>query len=115
MKKDNNRKKHGIGWYIKFVLGGKPLRNTDLKKHTTFGFFVLCLVILFISNTFIAENKLRAIKKAKEIHHIARIKSIEMHTQLKDIIRPSKIYDQMQNLDLEEPQNPPRKIIIKQK
>ncbi len=111
MSNNTKEKRRGIGWYIKFVLGGNMLSRAKFKKHIPFGIFLLLMIILFISNTFVAEDRLRAIKRAKEKHRIARIKAIEMRTKLMTITRPSVLYDAVKDLDLEEPADPPRKII----
>ncbi len=112
MDKEKKEKRRGIGWYLKFVLGGNILSRTKFEKHIPFGFFLLLMIILFISNTFVAEDRLRAIKRAKEKHRIVRIKAIEMRTKLMTITRPSVLYDAVKDLDLEEPADPPKKIII---
>ncbi len=108
---NNTKKRRSVGWYIKFVLGGNILSRAKFDKHIPFGLFLLLMIILFITNTFVAEDRLRAIKRAKEKHRVARIKAIEMRTKLMTITRPSVLYDAVKDLDLEEPADPPRKII----
>lgn len=111
MTKETNNK-HGFIWYLRYILGGGFLFKQSFEKHALFGIFLLLMVILFISNTFIAQNTLRKKEKAEKELRGARIKAIEMRSKLMTITRPSVLYDQVQSLDLEEPSEPPKKIIV---
>lgn len=99
--------------YIKPLLDGSFLSKESSAKEFPFMAFLLFLIILFISNTFWAQETVRKINKYKEEVKELRIKSISIKAKLMDNTRQSHIANKVKNLGLHESLKPPKKIYVK--
>jgi hypothetical protein len=99
--------------YIKPMLDGSFLSKENSAKEFPFMAFLLFLIILFISNTFWAQETVRKINKYKEEVKELRIKSISIKAKLMDNTRQSHIAKKVKNLGLNESLKPPKKIYVK--
>lgn len=105
-------KKSFASAYIKPLLDGTFLSKENTTKELPFIAFILLLIILFISNTFWAQNTVRKINKYKNEVKELRIKSISVKARLMDNTRQTQIADKVKNMGLYESLTPPKKIYI---
>lgn len=98
--------------YIRPILDGSFISREKTEKNFPFIFYIILLIILFISNTFRAQDTQREINKTKEEVKALRIKSIYMKSQLMESTTPTKMSDLVKHLGLKESEVPPRKIHI---
>ncbi len=109
MKKSNNF----FIRYIKPILDGSIISRERTEKNFPFIFYIILLIILFISNTFHAQDTQRKINQTKEQVKVLRIKSIYMKSRLMESTRPTKMADLVNDIGLKESEVPPQKIIVK--
>ena len=98
--------------YIRPILDGSILSREKTEKNFPFVFYIILLIILFISNTFRAQDTQRRIDSTKEEVKAYRIKSIYMKSLLMESTRPTKMADLVKEMGLKESEVPPRKIRI---
>jgi len=99
--------------YIRPILDGSFISREKTEKNFPFIFYIILLIILFISNTFRAQDTQREINKTKEEVKALRIKSIYMKSQLMESTTPTKMSDLVKHLGLKESEVPPHKIHVK--
>ncbi len=83
-------------------------------RNFPFIFYIILLLILFISNTFRAQDTQRRINHTTEEVQTLRIKSIYMKSQLMESTRPTKMAKMVKKLGLQESTVPPQRIIVKE-
>lgn len=98
--------------YIRPILDGSILSREKTEKNFPFVFYIILLIILFISNTFRAQDTQRRIDSTKEEVKAYRIKSIYMKSLLMESTRPTKMAELVKEMGLKESEVPPRKIRI---
>lgn len=98
--------------YIRPILDGSFISREKTEKNFPFIFYIILLIILFISNTFRAQDTQREINKTKKEVTALRIKSIYMKSQLMESTTPTKMADLVKNLGLKESEVPPQKIHV---
>lgn len=106
------RKNNFFFRYVRPLLDGSIFSREKAEKNFPFIFYVILLIILFISNTFRAQDTQRQINHTKEEVKAMRIKSIYMKSLLMESTRPTKMAELVKGMGLEESEVPPRKIII---
>ena len=99
--------------YVRPILDGSILSRERTEKNFLFVFYIIFLILLFISNTFRAQDTQRKIDKTKEEVKELRIRSIYMKSQLMESTRPTKMAKMVEHLGLKESEVPPQKIIVK--
>jgi len=99
--------------YIRPILDGSFVSRDKMEKNLPFIFYIILLIIFFISNTFHAQDTQRRIEDAKEEVKVLRIKSIYAKSRLMESTRPTKMADLVKDMGLEESDVPPAKIIVK--
>ena len=99
--------------YIRPILDGSIISRERAEKNFPFIFYIILLIILFISNTFHAQDTQRNINKTKTEVKALRIKSIYMKSQLMERTRPTKMADLVRSMGLKESEIPPQKIIVR--
>lgn len=110
------KKKKSFGSiYIKPILDGTFLSKESAAKELPFISFLLLLIILFISNTFFAQNTARRIYKYKQEVKELRLKSISVKSKLMDNTRRTVIIEKVKDLGLIETLIPPQKIFAEKK
>lgn len=100
--------------YIRPILDGSILSREKTEKNFPFAFYIIFLIILFISNTFRAQDTQRKINTTKEQVKAYRIKSIYMKSLLMESTRPTKMAELVKDMGLKESEVPPQKIIIEE-
>lgn len=108
-------KKSFLSSYIKPLLDGTFLSKEKNAKELPFIGFILFLVIIFISNTFLAQNTVRKITRYKKEVKELRLKSISVKSKLMDNTRQTQVAQRVQNLGLHESLVPPKKIYVSKK
>lgn len=98
--------------YVRPFLDGSIFSREKTEKNFPFIFYIILLIILFISNTFRAHDTQRQINNTKEEVKAIRIKSIYMKSLLMESTRPTKMADLVKGMGLEESEVPPRKIKV---
>ncbi len=99
--------------YIRPILDGSIISRERTERNFPFIFYIILLIILFISNTFHAQDTQRKINHTKEEVKVLRIKSIYMKSRLMESTRPTKMADLVKGMGLKESEVPPQKIIVK--
>jgi cell division protein FtsL len=100
--------------YVRPILDGSFISRENVEKNFPFFFYLILLIILFITNTFKAQDVQRQINKTKAEVTALRIKSIYMKSQLMESTTPSKMSKLVKDLGLKESNVPPQKIIIEE-
>ena len=100
--------------YIRPILDGSFVSRERMEKNLSFIFYIILLIILFISNTFHAQDTQRRIEHAKEEVKVLRIKSIYMKSRLMESTRPTRMAELVKDMGLKESATPPQKIIVKE-
>lgn len=113
-KKASKKKNNFFFRYIRPILDGSFISREKTEKNFPFIFYIILLIILFISNTFRAQDTQRQINKTKEEVKALRIKSIYMKSQLMESTTPTKMADLVKHLGLKESEVPPQKIHTKE-
>jgi len=108
------KKKNFFIKYVKPILDGRFISRENTVRNFPFIFYVIILIILFISNTFRAHDTQRRINNTKEEVKTLKIKSIYMKSQLMESTRPTKMAKMVKKLGLKEPKTPPQRIIVKE-
>lgn len=106
-------KKSFLNMYIKPFLAGTFLSKESHEKELPFVGWVLLLVIVFISNTFWAQDTVRKITHYKIEVQELRLKSIAVKSKLMDNTRQTQVAEKVRNLGLHESMTPPKKIYYK--
>lgn len=106
-------KKNFFFLYIRPILDGSIISRENTVRNFPFIFYIILLIILFISNTFRAQDTQRRINQTTKEVHTLRIKSIYMKSQLMESTRPTKMAKMVKKLGLQESSVPPQRIIVK--
>jgi cell division protein FtsL len=96
--------------YIRPFLDGSFFSQDSIEKNFRFIIYIIVLIILFISNTFRAQDTQRRIEKTKDETQAIRIKSIYMKSMLMESTRPTKMAEMVKDLGLKRSDVPPYKI-----
>ena len=99
--------------YVRPILDGSIISRENTKKDFPFIFFIIFILIIFISNTFSAQHTQREINKTKEEVQVLRIKSIYMKSLLMESTRPTRMAELVKDMGLKESEVPPQKIFVK--
>lgn len=111
--KPKAKKKNFFFRFVRPIIDGSFISRENTKRNFAFLFYIIILLVLFISNTFRAQDTQRKINKTKEDVKIIRIKSIYQKSQLMESTRPTKLARMVKPLGLRKPNVPPQKIIVK--
>ena len=112
-KRQSRKTKSFLFRYVRPILDGSIISRERTEKDFPFIFFIIFILIIFISNTFRAQNTQREINKTKQEVQVLRIKSIYTKSLLMESTRPTKMAELVKNMGLKESEVPPRKIIVK--
>lgn len=94
------------------ILGGRYLRKFDAREHLPFALWVLLLLILWIGNTYLAEDMNREIVvKSRELKKL-RVESVYLDSEVTKATTQSEMSRRVKNLKIVESVEPLRKIIV---
>ncbi len=99
---------------VRKFLGGAILIDNRIRRLLPFVLFLVILGLILIANRNAAEKKIRTIEALQDSIKELRSESISVSARLMDVSRPSEVVNKVKNagIGLEEPVNPPRKIIL---
>jgi len=102
---------------LKSILGGSVLASEKLIKQLPFVFFVAFLGIGLITNRYWTEKTIRKMEMVRDSLKEYKSESVIHETELMYINRPSEVTKKVieRKIDLIEPVEPPKRIIIKKK
>ncbi len=100
---------------LKPFIGGTILTDERVTKQIPFFFFLVFLALLLITNRYWSEKTIRELEVIQDNIKELRSESITNSAKLMDVSRPSEVVARVKaaGLELEEPQKPPHKIVIK--
>lgn len=106
-----NRKKNGM----KSFLGGTILTDERFTRQLPFVGLLAFFALVLITNRNWSERTIRHIEVLKDSLEELRSESITLSAKIMDASRPSEVIEKVEEegIGLEEPDRPPKKIIIK--
>ncbi len=113
---DPRREKEEIGGFsLKGLIDGSLLTMKSVVDQIPFILFLVLLAIIYIANRYHAEKMVREITSLKTEVKDLRAEQILTASELMNLSRPSSVEKLIEErgLGLEEPQEPPRKIVYK--
>lgn len=113
--KENTKKKKISVQNFKSVLGGTILASEQVTKQLPFVFFLALLGIGLITNRYWTEKTIRKMEMVRDSLKEYKAESVIHETELMYINRPSEVAKRVveRKIDLIEPIEPPKRIIIK--
>ena len=106
------------GWIVKAlrnVLGGAFFENEQSFRIIPFLLYVALLALLYITNSYMIEEKTRKINKLQKEIKEYRYESITLKSKLLTISRQSKLSEKLQKMGIKENMEPVKTIIIDNK
>ncbi len=114
-KKENTKKKRISARDFKSILGGTILASEQVTKQLPFVFFLALLGIALITNRYWTEKTIRRMETVRDSLKEFKAESVIHETELMYINRPSEVAKRVveRKIDLIEPIEPPKRIIVK--
>ncbi|NQU84680.1 MAG: hypothetical protein HQ541_02860 [Mariniphaga sp.] len=111
--KATNSKKQKKG--VKSFIGGAILTDERVTRQIPFIFFLAFLGLILITNRNSSEKTIRRIEVLQDSIKELRSESITISAKLMDVSRPSEVINKVKEAEigLEEPINPPQKLVVK--
>ena len=102
---------------VRSFIGGTILTDERVTRQIPFVFFLAFLGLLLIANRFRSEKVIRQIEVVEDSIKELKSESVENAVRLMDVSRPSEVVERVEKagLGLEEPQKPPRQLVVKKK
>lgn len=112
-KDEVRRKPSSKGKKVFFgVLRGDYLRKFDVKEHLPFALWVLLLLILWIGNTYLAEDMNKEIVvKSHELKKL-RVESVYLDSEVTKATTQSEMSRRVKGLKIVESVEPLKKIVV---
>ena len=103
--------KKWISW-IKYVLGGRILKEDFIVRHTKMIVLIVFLLFFYISNRYTCIIKIREIDRLQVQLKEVKSEALNISVRLTGNTRPSQVEElvKRQGLRLEKPKTPPYKI-----
>lgn len=114
-EKETNKAKPKKG--VKPIIGGTILTDERVTRQIPFVFFLAFLGLLLITNRFRSEKVIRKIEVIQDSIKELRSESVTNSAKLMDVSRPSEVVQRVKDagLGLEEPQVPPKQLVVNKK
>jgi len=127
MSKQSNKIKHdqkakpsksrgigrGIALGVHMVLDGAFFTRQNTREWLQVFFFLAVLGLLYISNSYVAEKKIREITKTNRNIKELRFDYVQMRAKLVEQSRPSVLADRLKSYGIKPIVEPPNKIFLK--
>lgn len=99
---------------VKSFIGGAILTDERVTRQIPFIFFLAFLGLILITNRNSSEKTIRHIEVLQDSLKELRSEYITISAKLMSISRPSEVINRVEEsgLGLEEPVNPPQKLIV---
>ena len=103
------------GFSFKGIIDGSLLTIRSVIDQIPFILFLVFLAIVYIANRYQAEKMVRELSSLKTEVKDLRAEQITTASELMNLSRPSNVEKliQQRGLDLEQPKEPPHKIVTK--
>jgi hypothetical protein len=111
-EKSKSRKKGVLAGFLAWIFSGTFLASEKNVRHLPFILFLSLLAILYISNGFYADDKIRESNRITEQLKELRSEYITTKSDLMFAGKQSEIAKAVSSLGLREPVTPPHKIKI---
>ena len=104
------------GFSLKGIIDGSLLTLRSVVDQLPFILFLVLLAVIYIANRYHAEKMVREITSLKSEVKDLRAEQIITASELMNLSRPSNVGKLIKErgLDLEEPEEPPYKIVYKE-
>ncbi len=93
-------------------LGGSIFSRRVVVKQLPFILYVVFLLMLYISNTYIAEDMRRDIKKKNDILKDKRIECVSIESNIKRLSMQSELAKRLKSVGIKESVEPVRRIVV---
>ncbi|MBP5642625.1 MAG: hypothetical protein J6X10_00100 [Bacteroidales bacterium] len=103
------------GSFFSDVLGGDFFSKESVVKQLPFLLYVVFLLMIYISNTYIAEDMKLDLIKTTQILEERRVEYISIRSEITTRTKQSELAAKLKNKGIKETVEPVKKIIIKQK
>ncbi len=106
---------HGIARGTHMVLDGAFFTQQNTHQWLKVIFFLAFLGLLYISNSYVAEKKIREIDKTNRNIKELKFDYVQMRARLVDLSRPSVLAQKLEKYGIKPIVEPPKKIFLKPK
>ena len=115
-KIDNNKQgimsKKGKGSFFNNFLGGDVFSKETVVRQLPFILYVVLLLMLYISNTYLAEDMRLEIKNKNRLLENKRVESVSLNAEITRLSRQSELVKALEYKGIKESVVPVKKIVI---
>lgn len=112
-EKKEEKKKKGKK-RVMSILGGKFLIREDFSKQFPFLLYVTLLLMVIITNTFIAENRTRKLAETSKQLNDLQVEYVQLKSDILEASKQSVLVKKLQGTGIKEATTPLRRIEIEQ-
>ena len=107
--------KENKGSLISYYLGGDVFSKKKVVKQLPFLLYVVFLLMIYISNTYIAEDMKADIKKTSRLIEEKRIEYVTACSEITTLSKQSELAKKLKNRGIKESVEPAIKLVIEEK
>lgn len=115
-KTDNNKQgimsKKGKGSFFNNFLGGDVFSKETVVRQLPFILYVVLLLMLYISNTYLAEDMRLEIKNKNRLLENKRVESVSLNAEITRLSRQSELVKALEYKGIKESVVPVKRIVI---
>lgn len=100
------------GSFFSYYLGGDVFSKKTVVKQLPFLLYVVFLLMIYISNTYIAEDMKASIKKTSKSIEEKRIENVMLKSELTSLSRQPELAKKLKKTGIKEATEPAIKIVI---
>ena len=105
-------KKEKKGSFFSYYLGGDVFSNKSVVKQLPFLLYVAFLLMIYISNTYIAEDMKASIKKTSRLIEEKRIEYVMVCSEVTSLKKQTELVKKLKKRGVKETLEPAIKIIV---
>jgi len=102
------------GSFFKNYLGGDVFSKDSVVKQLPFILYVVLLLMIYISNTYVAEDMKLDIKKTTKILEDRRVEYITIKSEITTLTKQSVLSVALKDKGIKETVEPVKKIVVNQ-
>ncbi len=102
------------GSFFKNYLGGDVFSKDSVVKQLPFILYVVLLIMIYISNTYVAEDMKLDIKKTTKILEDRRVEYITIKSEITTLTKQSVLSVALKDKGIKETVEPVKKIVVNQ-